>query len=118
MQETGSALPGWTSARWGRMLALPHSSVTIRGVGITVSVEINHTRPVGIQATEATRSIVQMLTNALEIRIIVDLDSGVKTLGAATNAMILMNALKIHTIVRRRNRFAAILRAVTIVTLE
>ena len=117
MQETGSALPGWTSARWGRMLALPHSSVTIRCVGITVSVEINHTRPEGIQATEATRSIVQMLTNALEIRIIADLDSGVKTLGAATTAMILMNALKIHTIVRGR-RIAAILRAVIIVTLE
>jgi hypothetical protein len=49
---------------------------------------------------------------------IANLDTGVKTLGAATNAMILMNALKRHTNVRGSIGFAAILWAVTIVILE
>ncbi len=70
MQETSSAFPGWTSARWGRMPALLHSSVTIRSVGITASVEMGHTRPRDHLETEATRSIVQMWMNAREVPLI------------------------------------------------
>jgi hypothetical protein len=71
VQETSSAFPGWTSARWGRTPALPHSSVTIRSVGITASVEMGHTRLLDHLETEETRSIVQMWMNAREAIVLI-----------------------------------------------
>ncbi len=100
MQETSSAFPGWTSARWGRMPALPHSSVTIRSAGITASAEMGHTRPRDHLATEATHTIVQMLTNAPEMQMVANPVTRAITLGEAiiatmsTNAPKVMRALK------------------------
>ncbi len=100
MQETSSAFLGWTSALWGRMHALPHSSVTIRSVGITANVEMGHTRPRDHQATEAIHTIAQMWMNAPEVPMVANPVTRAITLGEAiiatmsTNAPNMMLALK------------------------
>ena len=111
MQEISSAFQGWTSARWGRMPALPHSSVTIRSVGITANVEMGHTRPRDHQATEAIHTIAQMWMNAPEIHMVANPVTRAITLGEAIIATMSTNAPK--TIFALKDIGAATLMGVT-----